>query len=180
MNINNFLENWTHTFCGKRRKVEVLICKILYKFSIIFLVLTISVSNLLHILHYVSYFIKIYVWNMLCKLINYLNWKELNPVILGKSLLTYLKGYFCLPKGHLDNLEEQGEVKYSTPPPTPPLIGSCFLHFQFKLRKKIFSKKAPFKKAYDPQTLHHSEIGPSNNEVNNIFSTKVMKNLREC
>ena len=63
------------------------------------------------------------------------------------------KGLLCLVKWHLDNPEEQGEVES---PPNRKLL----LHFQSKLRKKLFRKKAFFNKAFNPQTLYHSEIDP--------------------
>ena len=69
-----FLEKWTHAFCGKRGKVEVLICKVLQTFSLNF---SFSRSTLTF---YILYFIV-----KINKLFIYLKWKELNKIIPGKA-----------------------------------------------------------------------------------------------
>ena len=41
----------------------------------------------------------------------YLNWNEVNPIILGKRFFAYMKGHFSFQKGHLHNPEGLVEVE---------------------------------------------------------------------
>ena len=132
MNINIVLENWTSTLHGKRGKVEVLICRILYKFSLNFLFSRSTFT--FYIIHFIVYNTS-YVQNIWWKLIKtvYLKWKELNQVIIGK-------GHFCFTKGLLDAPEGQVEVEFL-------VIGNCFWHLSkeksFFFQKDTFPKKRP-------------------------------------
>ena len=77
----------------------------------------------------------------------------MNQIILGKGHFGYIKGHLFWQTGHLDSLGGQLLV-------TPCLMGSCFWHFQYKLRTNFFLKKVFYNEASDPWTLYLSEIGP--------------------
>ena len=107
------LENWAHVLLGKWGKAEVLICKILYTFSLNFLF---SQSTFLF------YIICIIVYhtseNKCRKYVIKINTlfiseeKNWNKLFLEKGIFGFVKGHLCLTKGHLDNLEGQVEVEF--------------------------------------------------------------------
>ena len=62
----------------------------------------------------------------------------MNGIVLGKELFALIQRQLCLAKGHLQVIKK-GRWRSNT-----PLIGSCFRHLWFNLRKSFFFQQGQF------------------------------------